>query len=63
MDWTKGKSGSVVEWTLSDDAPEQDISWLEVKAKEKISRGCADNVFLVSLEIIDIYVCILRFWV
>lgn len=45
MDWTKGKSGSVVEWTLSDDAPEQDISWLEVKAKEKISMGCADNVF------------------
>lgn len=53
MDCTRGKSASVVECTLIDEAPEADRICLSVIASEKISTRCATNKQNVS-QIIDV---------
>lgn len=37
----RGNSGSVVEWTFRDEAPDADIRDVGVTARENISAGCA----------------------
>lgn len=48
MDCAKGKSGSVVEWTWMEEAPDADRICLSVTANEKISMGCAGSSVLAS---------------
>ena len=51
MDCARGKSGSVVEWTWMEEAPDADRICLSVTANEKISMGCAGSSILASYHI------------
>lgn len=53
MDCTSGKSASVVECTLMDEAPEVDRICLSVIANEKISTMCAVRTDISQITLVQ----------